>query len=388
MERSIIHVNVADFAVAVERRMDARLAGRPLVVAQERAARAAVYDMSEEAFRAGVRKGMLLFRARKLCREALVVPPRPDLYERAMAAMAREALCYTPLLEPGEADGHLFLDVTGTCRLFGPPVDVAWRLSRRVRADLGIRPIWSVAPNKLVAKAATRAVKPEGEYIVGAGEEEAFLAPLPLSFLPGLARDDLVALSRYSLTLACHVAAWDHEELCTCFGRRGPVFHDLVRGCDASPVLPAGKKPPAVSAERVFDEDINERPAMEGVLYTLCEQAAADLRKRIMAAGRVRVHLEHTDGLRRASSSSLAPPGAGDRALFDAALQALEKAWSRRVRVRRLTLCCEKLSFPPAQYELFPDPENTRDLALSKTFDAIRNRYGNAAIQTGRTLAA
>ena len=78
---------------------------------------------------------------------------------------------YSPLIEHGEGDGHLFMDVTGTGRLFGPPVDVAWRLRRQAAADLRLAPIWAVAPNKLVAKVATRLVKPDGEYIVGAGEE-------------------------------------------------------------------------------------------------------------------------------------------------------------------------------------------------------------------------
>ena len=65
------------------------------------------------------------------------------------------------------------VDVTGTSRLFGPAVDVAWRLGREIRRDMGLEPIWSVGPSKLIAKVATRLVKPRGEYIVGAGEEEA-----------------------------------------------------------------------------------------------------------------------------------------------------------------------------------------------------------------------
>jgi DNA polymerase-4 len=91
----------------------------------------------------------------------------------------KQALPYSPLVEWGEDDGRLFLNVTGTSRLFGPPMDVAWRMRKGVRRDLGMDPIWSVAPNKLVAKAATRIVKPDGEYIVAGGEEADVLAPCP-----------------------------------------------------------------------------------------------------------------------------------------------------------------------------------------------------------------
>ncbi len=134
MDRAIIHLNVADFAVAVERSVDRRLREWPLIISPEGAARATVYDMSEEAYQAGVRKGMPLGRARRCCPDARLVPPHPALYAQVMQAFIRQARPYSPLIEPGEADGHLFMDVTGTSRLFGPPVDVAWRLRGQSRA--------------------------------------------------------------------------------------------------------------------------------------------------------------------------------------------------------------------------------------------------------------
>ena len=171
MERSVIHLNVADFAVAVERAVDRRLQRRPLVIAPEGAVRAVVYDMSEEAYQAGVRKGMALGRARRLCPTAAILPPHPARYVQAMQTLVRQARPYSPLVEPGIGDGHLFVDVTGTGRLFGPPADVAWRLRRQAREALGLAPVWSVAANKLVAKVATRLVKPGGECVVAPGNE-------------------------------------------------------------------------------------------------------------------------------------------------------------------------------------------------------------------------
>ena len=114
MERFIIHLNIADFAVALERNVDCRLKGRPVIIAPKSSARAAVYDMSEEAYQAGVRKGMTLFMARRLCRDASILPPHLHLYEMAMKGLLKKALPYSPLIEPGNDDGHLFLDVTGT----------------------------------------------------------------------------------------------------------------------------------------------------------------------------------------------------------------------------------------------------------------------------------
>ena len=94
MERSIIHLNIADFAVAVERAVDGRLRGRPVIIAPEGAARAAVYDMSQEAYLSGIRKGMALRRATRLCKDAQILPPHPDRYEHTMCALLKQTLPY------------------------------------------------------------------------------------------------------------------------------------------------------------------------------------------------------------------------------------------------------------------------------------------------------
>ena len=212
-ERSIIHLNVADFAVAVERAVDCRLQDRPVIIAPEGATRAAVYDMSQEAYLSGIRKGMALRHAVRRCRDARILPPHPDRYEQAMRALLKRALPYSPFIENGDDDGHLFMDATGTNRLFGPPVDVAWRLRKQIRSDLRLDPIWSVAPNKLVAKVATRLVKPDGEYIVAPGEGIALLAPLPVSLVPGIEHADLMRLREFNLTHAFQVSALSLEQL-------------------------------------------------------------------------------------------------------------------------------------------------------------------------------
>ena len=226
MNRAIIHLNVADFAVAVERVIDRRLRARPVIVAPPATSRSVVYDMSEEAYRAGVRKGMPLRRAERRCRDAHLLAPNPYRYHLAMRELLRRAGAYSPLVEPGPGDGHLFVDATGTGRLFGPPADVAWRLRRQIRADLGLDPIWSVAANKLVAKVATRIVKPSGEYIVETGDEADFLAPLSLGLNPGIERRDRIRLQEFNLTRVHHAAALSYEQLRNCLLYTSPSPRD------------------------------------------------------------------------------------------------------------------------------------------------------------------
>jgi DNA polymerase-4 len=390
MERSIIHINVADFAVAVERRLDRRLDDRPVIVAPQAAARATVYDMSEEAFQAGVRKHMPLSRALRRCRDARLLPPRPDRYVQAMARMLESALPCSPYIEPGDGDGHLFVDVTGSNRLMGPPVDVAWRLGRRIRRDLGLAPIWSVATNKLIAKTATRLVKPLGEYIVEPGDEAAFLAPLPLFLVPGIESSDLARLNDFNIVRVFQAATLSADQMQTLFGHRGRFIHDRLHGIDPSPVRPVDRPPPRIIEYREFGDDTNDRLQMERSLYQLVEKACRQLRRQALAARRIVLVLEHTDGLRRIRQVTATPATANDFALFAHARRVLDLAWTRRVRLRRMTLVCDRLTYPPAQRLLFAPERRMAEKhdRLVAAMDRVRQRFGNDALAMGRTLAA
>jgi len=376
--------------VAVERALDPRLQDRPVVIAPEGAVRAAVYDMSEEAYRNGIRKGMALRRALRRCRDIRVLPPHPDRYEQAMHGLLRQALPYSPLIETGEGDGHLFIDVTGTSRLLGPPVDVAWRLRRQVSKDLGLNPVWSLGPNKLIAKVATRLVKPDGEYIVAAGEESPFLAPLPIHLVPGIERDELLRFRELNLTRVSQAAGLTLEQLQVPFGKQAMLLYEAIRGIDPSPVLPVGHKPPRLIADREFGTDTNDPAVLQGALYRLVETHGRNLRRRRRAARRVAVLLDYTDGVRCARQTTVRPASANDQKLFAAAQRALRTAWTRRVRVRHLRLICDRLIYPPAQLELFADDKKIDDKStgLTAAIDTIRQRFGHEAVQFGRTLAA
>jgi DNA polymerase-4 len=388
--RSIIHLNVADFAVAVERAVDRRLDERPVIIAPEGAARAAVYDMSNEAYMTGIRKGMALQRAVHLCKDVKILPPHPDRYELAMRDVLRRALPYSPLIETGEDDGHLFMDTSGTTRLFGPPMDVARRLRKQIKTDLGLNPIWSVAPNKLVAKVATRLVKPDGEYVVSAGEEQSLLAPLPVSLVPGIERNDQLRLREFNLVRVFQVSALSLEQLEIPFGRRALAIYEAVHGIDPSPVLPVGQKPPKVMADYELGNDTNNEHTLEAVLYRLVEDVGSQLRRRRQAARRIAIILDYSDGMRRVRQVAARPATANDLSLFELGRHIFRLAWMRRVRIRHMRLICDRLVFPPAQLELFAADQKVDEkrCGLITAVDSIRHRFGKQAIRMGRVFAA
>jgi DNA polymerase-4 len=382
--RTIIHLNVADFAVAVERVLDVRLRERPVVIAPEGATRAAVFDMSDEAFQQGIHKGMALARARRLCRDTVVIAPHVDRYEQAMRALLARALPYSPLIEMTDSNGHLFIDSTGTSRLFGPAYDVAWRIRKAVRRELGLDPIWSVAHNKLLAKVATRVVKPAGEYILEEGQELAFLSPLPVGLLPGLDEGDLLRLREFRLDRVGQVLAWTLPQLEVVFAGRGQLVYESVRGVDGSPVLPVGQERPEIVADHDFGNDSNDAPTLHAALFALVEKSGHKLRQRRLAAQRLGIVLDYSDGMRVARQGAIAPASANDRRLFDTAKVVLDRAWARRVRIRHLRLCLDRLTFPPAQLNLFEDRNLAADDRLMQSLDEIRGKFGEAAVRFGR----
>jgi DNA polymerase-4 len=247
-----------------------------------------------------------------------------------------------------------------------------------------------VAPNKLLAKVGTRLVKPLGEYIVGTGEEAAFLAPLPLWLIPGVEAADVIRFRSLNLTRVDQAAALDLDQLAIPFGKRAPFLHDTLRGMDPSPVRSADAAPPTVMAEQVFDSDTNRAPVLEGALYRLVEQAGRALREQRLAARRVGVFLDYADGVRRVRSAAIRPASANDITLFEKARAVFYSAWSRRIRVRHLRLVCDRLTFPPAQQPLFAHERaaDAKRTALVTALDRVRDRFGREAVQVGRTLAA
>lgn len=385
LERSILHFNVADFAVAVERINDSSLQNKALIVAPLQAARAVVFDMSEEAFQAGVRKGMGLRRAQRLCRRATVLPPHFDLYQRAMVSFIRRVASYSPRLEYGTSDGHLYVDVTGTHRLFGPPPDVGWRVRRDVQRSLGIDPIWTLASNKLVSKVASRLVKPVGEYIVGAGEESAFLAPLSLSLLPGVSRREMVRLREFNLETIGQLASLSRQQLMVPFGRRSDFLFAASRGEDNTPVASGPVERVPVRCDHSFADDTNDQLLVEGVVADLVSRVGRQLRSRRQVTQRVGIWVEYGDGGRAVRQATHRRGTSTDGELLPLALLALQRAWSRRARLRACHLVCDRLTRQSPQLSLFQTETDgeLRQRKVLAAMDQIRNRYGHDLIRRG-----
>lgn len=387
MDRSIIHLNIADFAVAVETTLSPALKGYPLVIAPQGAPRAVVYDMSDEAYRQGIRKGMPLARAFRLNKKLKVLPPSLNRYELVMKDLLKEVFSFTPRIESGTGDGHIFMDVSGASRLFGPAVDVAFRLKKTFKKQFSLDPIWSVATNKLIAKVATRVVKPIGEYIVAPGDEAAFLSPLPIRLIPGIKLAELKRLNEFNLFTVSQVRALSLDQLMIPFDNRAVSIFNCIRGIDSTPVTRFSEDNSLIRADHEFADDTNNADQLRKALYLMVARICRTLRTRKLHTAGTKIILSYSDGIQSSSKQAIRPSTANDMAMFNRCTRLLEKAWTRRVRVRHMRLICEKLAPRAAQQMLFVQKNKTdKQAGLVATMDRIREKFGKNAIAPALTL--
>ncbi len=387
MGRSIIHLNIADFAVAVETNLQPALKGYPLIIAPQGAPRAVVYDMSDQAYKEGIRKGMPLARAIRLNKKIKILPPSFNRYELVMKDLIKQTFAFTPLIESGATDGHIFMDVTQSGRLFGPPMDVAFKLKKAFKNKFSLDPIWSVATNKLVAKVATRIVKPIGEYIVSPGDEKSFLAPLPINIIPGLLKADLKKLMEFNLLQVAQARALTLDQLAVPFNSRASLIYECIRGIDETPITAFSENQFMIRADHEFSDDTNNADHLRKALYLMVETICRTLRTRQLHGAATKIILSYSDGMQSDSTLKLNPSTANDMTMFKKCTRLLDKAWTRRVRIRHMRLICEKLSPKAIQTDLFaPETKENRQAGLISTMDQIRKKFGKNAVNAALTL--
>ncbi|MBM4431659.1 MAG: DNA polymerase IV, partial [Chloroflexi bacterium] len=233
--RWIIHLDLDAFFASVEELLDPSLAGLPVLVGGSPEGRGVVSSASYAARAYGVHSAMPMSQALRLCPQAVVCSGHHQEYSRyshqVMAILAE----YTPLLEPISID-EAFLDVTGCEQLFAPAPELARLIQQRILSELCLPSSLGVASNKLVAKVASTLAKPRGVRVVPAGEEAAFLFPLPIERLWGVGGVTAARLHTTGVRTIGQLAALPSQEMKALFGSAAEEMRHRALGLDDSPV--------------------------------------------------------------------------------------------------------------------------------------------------------
>ncbi|BCM82482.1 DNA polymerase IV [Methylobacterium indicum] len=381
---SIAHIDCDAFYAAVEKRDDPSLRDRPLIIGGGK--RGVVATACYIARIRGVHSAMPMYRALEACPDAVVLRPDMEKYARVGRQVRAMMLDLTPLVEPVSID-EAFLDLSGTERLHGaPPAVTLARFVRRVEAEIGITVSVGLAPNKFLAKIASDLEKPRGFSIIGREEAAAFLAAKPVRIIPGIGQAAAERLAALGIRHVGDIARVAPERLHAGLGRDASRLLALARGEDPRRVQPS-RETKSVSGETTFAEDLRGFAELRPILWQLCEKVARRLKRAEFAAGSVTLKLKDRDfRLRTRTRSGLAPTQVAER-LFRPAEALLREACDgtayRLIGIGAGDLC----GAAHADRGDLADVSAIRDASRAAAIDALRERFGAAAVQRGLGFA-
>lgn len=267
----VFHVDLDAFYASVEQRDEPSLRGKPVIVGAAPGHRGVVSACSYEARRFGIHSGMPISQAYRRCPQGVYLPVRMARYLEVSREIMGILGRYTPRLQQISVD-EAFLDLTGTERLFGAPLEVGRRLKAEVRERTGLAVSVGIGPNKYVAKLATNAGKPDGLVMVGPSEVEGFLDGRSLRDLWGIGEKTLQRLAELNITSVAQLRGLGEEQLARLLGRGASAFlASIARGRDPG-IFSEEPKSRSLSSETTFEVDRKDRAGIERVLLELCHQ--------------------------------------------------------------------------------------------------------------------
>jgi len=387
--KTFFHLDMDAFFVSVEELFAPELKGKPVVVGGRPNERGVVSAASYAARRFGVHSAMPLRTAYKLCPQAIFVDGHPERY-REYSHKVYDVLCgFTPLVEMASID-EAYLDITGTQRLYGPPLRAAHLLHERVRAATSLNCSIGIAASRLVAKICSDQAKPNGVLWVPPGCEAAFLAPLDVRRIPGVGKVSEKNLQSLGIRKVGDLAKLDEAFLEQRFGKWGMALAGKAQGLDAGgwfdTEIGAEEGPKSISHEHTFSEDTADLAQLESTLARLSEMVGRRLREHGLSARTIQLKLRYTDFSTITRARSVARPTALDTELFDEIRDLFHRNWKPGAAVRLLGVHVSGWAEEQTQLDLLDDRRHERWQRALAAADHMRDRFGESAVSLAASL--
>lgn len=381
--RTYFHVDMDAFFVSVEELFDPSLKGKPVVVGGQHDERGVVSAASYAARKFGVHSAMPLRTAYKLCPQAIFVDGHPARYRECSEQVYDVLQSFSPLVEMASID-EAYLDITGTERLYGPPLRAAHLLHERMKTATRLNCSIGIAASRLVAKISSDQAKPNGVLWVMPGCEPAFLAPLDVRKVPGVGKVTEKNLHAFGIRKVGDLARLDDDFLERQFGKWGLALAGKSRGLDAGgwfdTEIGADEGPKSISHEHTFGEDTSDVAQLESTLAHLCEMVGRRLREHGLQARTVQLKLRYTDfsTITRAHSTTRATQL--DTELFEEIRDLFRRNWRAGSTVRLLGVHASGWSEANPQLDLLGEDKHERWTQAMAAADRLRDRFGDSAV--------
>jgi DNA polymerase-4 len=338
---------------------------------------------SYEARRFGVHAALSTHVARARCPQLILVEPRHGRYSEISHQVMGLLDAWSPIVEQVSVD-EAYLDLAGTQQLHGNAHKVARVLKRAVSEATGLTISVGGGASKLVAKIASGASKPDGLLIVERTDQSDWLAPLPVSVIPGIGPVAQQTLRELDITTCGELARAPEDHLLRRFGARGPDLKRLAVGEDESPVDP-GDNRKSLGREMTLDEDVADPHALETLLLDLVESVSFSLRREGLLARTVTLKLKDTEFVSITRQVTLAQPSALSGPIYEAARTLLKRS-ARGEPFRLIGVSASELG-DTEQLSLFDVARAERDRAVTRAADRMREKYGDDVVTRARLIS-
>ena len=359
-----LHIDMDAFFASVEQVLDPSLKGKPVIVGG-RNGRGVVTSASYAARKFGVHSAMPGFQAKKLCPHGIFLPNRHRVYAEFSGKVFAILEQYSPEVRALSIDEGI-VDLTGTERLFGPPLKTAEQIIRRIESELGLPSSGGVSTSRATAKIAATLGKPRGLVYVPAGSESDFLAPLAVEMIPGVGpKTHKTLLQRGIKTIGDLLQKPELAER----------FLDLAERDE-----PKRRHDHSIGNETTLDKPLKETTEMEEVLWELVEEVGGRLRKESLYARCLTVKIRYTNFQTIARSRTLSSPTCFDKEIFEIVRDLLRQNVAQGRAVRLLGVSASALQSTGWQEPLLNQEKRKSFEKLYRGIDELRVKYGEDAV--------
>ncbi|HVP35989.1 MAG TPA: DNA polymerase IV [Terriglobales bacterium] len=389
-KRTILHVDMDAYFASVEQKANPYLRGKPIMVCGDPDGRSVVTTSSYEARAWGVKTGMMLWEAKKVCPQGILLPCDPDKYVEVSLNLLNIYKEFTPVIEVFSID-ESFLDITGTERLFGTPLQLAEKLKKRIREEIGLTCSVGIASTKLLAKLASDIRKPDGLFWLKDEEVLHFLEDLPISEICGIGPKLTLYLNKLGIRTCGGLSRYPVELLEDRFGKIGTYLHRMALGLDEGPVLltESGAKEDEEKVKSVghsitLPKDTHNREVAKNYLLSLSEQVARRLRRKHYKGKTVSLVIRFPDFSHFSQQKTIKEFIDDAREIYQTALSLLEQVSVEASGVRLVGVSVSNLIKGIGQLSLFR--KEWREQMLLEAMDEVNDRYGEFTLTWGRLL--
>jgi DNA polymerase-4 len=382
--RTIFHVDMDAFFVSVEELFDPSMKGKPVVVGGQRHERGVVSAASYAARKFGVHSAMPLRTAAKLCPQAIFVDGHPERYRECSENVFKVLTAFSPQVEMASID-EAYLDMTGTARLHGPPLQAAHKLHHRMRQDTQLNCSIGIGSSRLIAKVSSAQAKPNGVLWILSGEESKFLAPLDVREIPGVGKVMESHLHELGIKKVGDLARLEESELEQRFGKWGLALAGKARGEDAGgwfdAEVGARDEAKSISHEHTYNEDTADISQLEATLMRLCEMVGRRLREANFYARTLQLKLRYKDFTTITRAHTLPGPTQLDGEIFAQVRTLFRNNWKAGREVRLLGVQASSFEGQTDQMNLLEGGQQQRWKDALAAADRLRDKFGESSVK-------